>query len=635
MTEEKEETEPNNSGISRRKFIQGTTTGVALMAGGALLTSAIPAVHAQTANGAAAGNKPATTLLPVKPALSGSRPVVGASPPITWDKVVDVVVVGAGGAGLSAAIEAAEAGSNTIIIEKMDHWGGLYMTAGGAATIGGNNHIQQRDGITGDSIPLWYRAEMWGADYRGNPELVQTYVEHGDEWLAWMESLGAVWTKTSQGIYGSGTLPNGDPLPARGMSLAASSNYPTTTGFNWTYLMHKRVASLNIPILLQTRMTQIYRLPDGPVIGVAADTPNGPINIHAAQAVIVATGGTADNAQLMHSFDPRYDNDMLHDGAQPPGTEDFVQNTGDGHLAIQAVGGGLTDMSYAIYCAVHYGTHLYFVWSTQNPRNYLSDVNPAGVVATSTGLSISNYQYVICVKGDGNRFVNEMAASTSISTSVGIDPYAPPNYANGGEWTEHQFIRAWLNLPDRPRNCWAICDSVGVKALNWNTTAMANPNPLVSPALYPDAVAIANDLPTLALQMGINPAGLVNTVTKYNSYVDSGKDPDFGKPTPQYKIATPPYYAAKMILIKHTQRNGIRTNSRSQVIDQIASQWNSIQGDSLQPMNINQEPVIPHLYAAGEASACFGWRRYHNSLAAYSLWGRIAGQNAAAEPRQT
>jgi succinate dehydrogenase/fumarate reductase flavoprotein subunit len=550
--------------------------------------------------------------------------------PSEWNQVVDVVVVGAGGAGMAAAIEAAEAGANTVIIEKMDHWGGLYMAAGGSATIGGNNHIQQRDGITGDSISLWYNAEMLGADYRGNPELVQTYVEHGDDWLYFMESLGAVWATTSQGIYPT-TLANGQPSPKRGMSLAASPNYPTTTGFNWTYLLNKRVTALGVPIQLNNALTGVYRQPGGPVVGVAVATPTGSINIKANKAVVLATGGTADNAMLNHAWDPRYDSDMLHDGAQPPGTPDFVQNTGDGHLAAMAVGAGVTDMSYPIYCAVHFGTHLYFVWSTQNPRNYLSDVNAAGNVDTSTGLSISNYQYVICVKGDGTRFVNEVSATTSIPTFVGLDPYSPPPLANGGEWPEHQFIRAFLNLPDRPRNCWAVADSVGAKALSWNTALMAAPNPLVSPSLYPDAVAVANDLPTLAGQMGVSPTGLVTTVTNYNNYVKTGTDPDFGKATPQYTIATPPYYAAKMILIRHTQRNGLRINSNAQVIDQMASQWGQVQSLSLQHISINQEPVIPHLYAAGEIAACFGWRRYHNSLGAYQIWGRIAGQNAAAE----
>lgn len=622
MSDNRKKNDEEKKGISRRKFIAGTAAGAAVLAAGAGIAKALPGVSAAGSVTPAAASSAPLSLQP-----SGQSFNI----PTSWDETVDVLIVGAAGAGMAAAIEAAEAGANTLIIEKMDHWGGLFMAAGGSCTIGGNNHIQQRDGITGDSLELWYNCEMLGADYRGNPELVQTYVQNGDSFLYFMESLGAVWAPITQGVYPT-TLPNGQPSPKRGMSLAASSNYPSTTGFDWTYLLNQKLTQLNVLIMLNTALTGLYRQPNGPVVGASAQTQTGTLNIQALRGVIIATGGAADNPHLMHAYDPRYDVDMDHDGSQPPGTPDFVQNTGDGHLAAMAVGAGLTDMSYPIYTEIHYGTHLYFVWPTQSPRNYLSDFNAAGQIATSTGLSTPNFKYAICVKGDGTRFVNEMSESTSISTFVGLDPYSPFPYQDGGEWPEHQFLRAWLNLPDRPRNCWAIVDSVGAKASLWDTAAMQNPNPLVSPSLYPDAVTIANDIPTLAAQMGVSASGLVTTVNNYNSYVDSGVDPDFGKSSPQYKINTPPYYAAKMIPIRHTQRNGIRINSNAQVIDQMASQWQMIQASTqVSPISINQEPVIPHLYAAGEVAANFGWRRFHNSLGAYIIWGRIAGQQAAAE----
>lgn len=553
--------------------------------------------------------------------------------PSTWDKVVDVVVAGASGAGMAAAIEAATAGSNTVIIEKGDHWGGLWLGAGGECTIGGNNHIQQRDGVTGDSLQLWFENEMQAADYRANPEIIRTYVEHGDEFLSWFESLGAVWAKTVQGVYTG---------PMRGMYLAASTTYPSfpttvgpngTFGISWIYLLKKELDSLSVPILLKNRLTSIYREPNGPVVGVAVDTPTGPMNIQTNQAVVIATGGTSDNVHLLHAYDPRYDNDMYHDGAGPLGTPDMVQNTGDGHLAAMAVGAGLTDMSYACYLPIKWGSHLYWLWPSQNPRNY---ADGTGYVVSQAGVSISDYTHVICVKGDGSRFVNESVASQRIPTVIGIDPYAPFELGQSGagvsfaEYPEHQFSRAFLNLPDRPRNCWAVTDADGAKALSWNIAEIANPNPSTGLALYPDSVATAQDLPSLAVIMGVDPDGLTATVTKYNGYVDSGTDPDFGT-TPKYKIQTAPYYAVKWCVVRHTQRNGIRTNSRCQVIDASASQWNADQGIATQAISIDQEPVIPRLYAAGEVQGSLGFRRLHNTLGAYLIFGRIAGQNASAE----
>ena len=310
---------------------------------------------------------------------------------------VDVLVVGASGAGMSAAIMAKEAGANTVIIEKMDHYGGLWMGAGGLGDIGGNNHIQQRDGVTGDSIQRWYQDVLSTGDYRGNPEILNTIVQNGDAWLYWMESIGTVWATTSTGdnppTYDFTTHQYKNSIP-RTMGLAASSNYPTTNGFSWIYLFQKKVASLGIPINLNYKMAGLYRQLQGPVVGVSVQTPTGSLNIQALRAVVLATGGTADNIQLCHAFDPRYDNDMYHDGMGPPGTPDMVQNTGDGHLAAMAVGGGLTDMSYVGFLPVKWGTHLYWIWPTQNPRNYLSNFNAAGVSATSTGRV--NQQLPVC-----------------------------------------------------------------------------------------------------------------------------------------------------------------------------------------------------------------------------------------------
>lgn len=315
-------------------------------------------------------------------------------------------------------------------------------------------------------------------------------------------------------------------------------------------------------------------------------------------------------------------------------------------------------MSYIIYLPIKWGTHLYWSWATQLPRNY--NACPATGLP-GVGVSISNPAYVIIVKSDGTRFVNETMMNKVIPTVIGIDPYAPlplggaQNSGESSEWPEHQFIRAWLNLPDRPRNCWAVTDSAGAAALSWpvgspattttstststtstTTTAAAtstitNPNPLVAPCLYPDSCATSSTLAGLALAMGVSASGLATTVTNYNGYVTAGKDPDFGS-IPTHQLTTPPYYAVRWNIVRHTQRNGIRINSKAQVIDNMASQWMQNQEDENNILSINQEPVIPHLYAAGENAGNLGWRRYHNTLGVYSIFGRIAGQNAAAEP---
>ena len=101
---------------------------------------------------------------------------------------------------------------------------------------------------------------------------------------------------------------------------------------------------------------------------------------------------------------------------------------------------------------------------------------------------------------------------------------------------------------------------------------------------------------------------LQNTVTRYNSFVDSGKDADFGKPSPKYKIQTPPFYAAWATPVIHDTRSGLRINAKCQVVDLNGA-------------------VIPGLYCGGESAGGFSL----HGLARCTVQGRIAGRNAAAE----
>ena len=171
---------------------------------------------------------------------------------------------------------------------------------------------------------------------------------------------------------------------------------------------------------------------------------------------------------------------------------------------------------------------------------------------------------------------------------------------------------------------WGVTDADGAKALGWQIDQIQKPDPKSGVALYPDMVAAADNLKALATQMGVNPAGLNATITRYNGFVDAGQDDDFGKPKPANKIANRPLYAVKLGMLRHTQRNGIRVNTKSQVLDrsdQLVSKG----------VPIDQEKTIPHLYAAGECANYLGHYHSHGTLGIYSFYGRVAGKNAAAE----
>ena len=107
------------------------------------------------------------------------------------------------------------------------------------------------------------------------------------------------------------------------------------------------------------------------------------------------------------------------------------------------------------------------------------------------------------------------------------------------------------------------------------------------------------------------PQNLEATVARYNSFVDAGKDADFGKPTPLYKIAKPPFYAAWATPVIHDTRAGLRINARCQVID------------------MNGE-VIPGLYCGGESAGGFS----QHGLPRATCQGYIAGKQCRrGEPR--
>jgi len=104
------------------------------------------------------------------------------------------------------------------------------------------------------------------------------------------------------------------------------------------------------------------------------------------------------------------------------------------------------------------------------------------------------------------------------------------------------------------------------------------------------------------------PSNLEETVARYNSFVDAGKDEDFGKPTPKYKVARPPFYAAWATPNVHDTRAGLRINARCQVQDM-------------------EGRVIPGLYCGGESAGGFS----QHGLARAICQGYIAGKNAVLE----
>ena len=595
--------------ITRREFVKGAAVGAAGVAAAGVLagcTTGTPEVI--TKEVVVTKEVPVTVEVikevEVKPWL-----------PEKWDRETDVVVVGTG-VGQAAAIAAKEAGAGDVLVLERNDWvGGLWIAAGGSFTMGGNNVVQQRAGVVDDD-ETWYQDEMYANDYRGQPEIMRALIARGPDTVEWMEDLGMVWDTVQNGVlYGRTPIQRGI-RPAQSPNYAGGSGTPNS-GICWIQVWENKLNELGVPILLNHRMRSIYREPNGTVLGVEVDTPEGTINIKGRKAVVLCTGTWTDNYRMAQAWDPRIVGPGCYgDGGIPSKGKLLVDSAGDGHLAAAEIGAGFSDMSFVSYIYIFYGARSYWGWG-EEPIDWTTNDN----YASGKGLNKGNaamFERIILVKNDGARWINETY------------PPSAPGAGGLSEWPEWSYPATYLSLP-QPRNVWCITDAEGVAALEWPEDEMRNPNPETGRMFDPALLAIADTLEELAAKMDIPADALQETVNRYNGFVDAGVDEDFGKPMPMYKIQTPPFFAAKASLIRHTQRNGLRVNTKSQVIDQTDQRdgYSGVSEDG--SVSIDAEKVIPRLYAAGELGNVLGWRRPHNSLGHYTTAARWAGENAAKE----
>jgi hypothetical protein len=254
----------------------------------------------------------------------------------------------------------------------------------------------------------------------------------------------------------------------------------------------------------------------------------------------------------------------------------------------------------------------YILWKINSPLLPL---------VRATGLSVKDWQDLILVNQVGRRFYDETKGDPPHGNSYNqIDPYTPNDYRNSANIkfnpTRYNFFHAAMAVNEYskpPDYCagplWAVFDADAVSREEWK---------VIPPYVDPDGYFFsANTLPDLAAAIKngyqakpMNGAVLQATVERYNSFVDSGEDLDFGKPAPQYKIQTPPFYAAWATPVLHDTRAGLRINGKCQVMD----------------MNGR---IIPGLYCAGESAGGFN----QHGLGRCTTLGYIAGLNAAIEQR--
>jgi hypothetical protein len=228
---------------------------------------------------------------------------------------------------------------------------------------------------------------------------------------------------------------------------------------------------------------------------------------------------------------------------------------------------------------------------------------------------------LILVNQVGKRFYDETKGDPPHGNmGQQLEPYTPYDYRNAERLkfnpTKHNFVNAALapneysKPPDYcPGPVWAIFDSGAVQREGWKVTP---PHVDVQGYFFTGntleelAAAIDNDYQARPM----SGKALKESVERYNSFVELGEDKDFGKPSPKYKIETPPFYAAWAMPLVHDARSGLRINARCQVMD--------LEGK-----------IIPGLYCAGESAGGFN----QHGMGRCTTQGFIAGTHAAAEVR--
>jgi hypothetical protein len=540
-------------------------------------------------------------------ALTGLATQTGNADVPKWNRTADVVVVGSGASGLPAAIRARDLGASVIVVEENTDIGGHGIISQGNVSLGGGTPMQKKFGIedSPDQVYLENTKPEHVHTRYNDRAVVRAFADHNLEAYDFLVANGVVFVETRPI-----RVPAEGPMTlrrqtARPWSQDLKETINNTAGSGVMRPLEKSARAKGVEILLRHRMTRIVRQngTSGRVLGVAVKNlkDNSVVNIRARQAVIACTGGSSSNLVIRTIYDPRLTEEYQ------VGCEPYSRQSGDAEQQGMAIGaslGSTSNMRTESYLQLTKPTFIgcrygYDRWKPGGPF-----FEQAG----ASGISVADYQDVICVDMLGKRFYDEMVGTHLFNTDGRPDPvFGYLAAALSSAVIEVNGVKQRGGGP-----IWAIFDADAVAREKWDPRP-----PFVDTAngyfFSADTLAeLARKLTGNKYQkVPMPPAALQETVTKYNSYVDTGKDPDFNKPTPKYKIQTPPFYAAWATPILHDTYAGLRVNEKFQVMDVFGQ-------------------VIPGFYCAGESAAGFALHGLGRAI----VGGYIAATNAAKESKQ-
>ncbi len=292
-------------------------------------------------------------------ALDANRKDLGSEEAPKEEKTVetDIVIIGAGGAGMAAAIMAHQAGMNFVILEKMPYVGGNTTKATGGMNAA-ETHYQKEQGIE-DSKALFAADTMKGGHAKNDPLLVATLANSSAEAIEWLDSIGADLPKIS---FSGGASVNRIHAPADGSGVG-------------NYLVDRfsaKLAELGVPVMLNTKATELLADTEGKICGVKAEGPDA-FYTFSCKAVILASGGFGANEDMYTQYRPDLKGTVT---TNAPGA------TGDGIVMAQALGADLVDIGeIQLHPTVEQTTSMLITESVRGDGAIL--VNQAGVRFTN------------------------------------------------------------------------------------------------------------------------------------------------------------------------------------------------------------------------------------------------------------
>ena len=288
------------------------------------------------------------------------------------EKEVDVVVAGAGGAGMSAAITAAQNGKSVIILEKAAIPGGNTSRATGGMNAA-ETHYQAEEGIE-DTVDLYYEDTMKGGHDINDPDLVKTLAENSSAAIDWLDSIGAPLANVGQ-AGGASTKRQHRPVNDEGKILSVGN-----------YLVEHlsgTVAEQGIEVIYGAQVDEIL-MEGGKAVGLHATTKDGGLTVKA-NSVVITTGGFGSNPELIVKYRPELEGYV---------STNAPTITGDAIALFEAVGADFVDLDQI-------------------------QIHPTVVQADGSLITESlRGDGAILINSEGKRFGNEILTRDVVSASV-------------------------------------------------------------------------------------------------------------------------------------------------------------------------------------------------------------------------